>query len=485
MRNEKNKATPDNFDNFSFLFEGGRAIYFYSHYSIAHMYSIKDNKWPLDICVASNFKNHLVKWYFIAKSEKEFDKYLDRFIGDPLLLKKMEDFITKTRESITAKLQIDFKKLTDKELVDLVWKHYSHFERMLRSSAILRYIDRAIIPRLKNIFSSYDNPDELVSLASISESSSFSTREEIELLRLAIQLKKKQISISAKEAYEKIRKIHDAYCWSVCGYFNEKAKTVSDYEEALKIMIREEPEVKLLTLRKRTTQELAKREKIFKPYGKDVKLLAHIASQSAYLKDYYKFSINKMIYYAEPLFNEIARRTNQTPEFIKDLYPEETMALLYGKSIDESKIKERTNHNILIVSGGSFYEYTGKAAAQFESRYLTTNLSVRDEFLGRVANRGYGRGKAKIILSGKDFYKLKKGDILIVTNTSPDFVPILGKSAAIVAEEGGITTHASVISREFNIPCIVGIPHITQIIKDGDLVEVDANRGMVRIITRK
>lgn len=484
MRNE-NKTIPDSLDDFSFLFEGGRAIYFYPHYSINHMYSVRDNEWPLDICVASNFKNHLVKWYYIAKSEKEFDKHLDRFIDNQFLLKKIEDFITKTRESITTKLQMDFETLTDKELIDLAREHYSHFERMLRSSGTLRYIDRAIIPRFKNIFSSHNNFDELVSLASTSERPSFSTKEEMDLLRLAVQLKKKRISISAKETYEKIKKIHDAYCWFVCGYFDEKAKTISDYQKVLKTMIREEPEAKLLALRKRTAQELAKREDVFKSYGKDVKLLAHIASQSAYLKDYCKFSINKMIYYAEPLFNEIACRTNQTPEFIKDLYPEETMALLYGKSVDESKVKERTNHNILIVKGGHFYEYTGKAAAQFEFRYLTTELSAQDELRGRAANRGYGRGKAKIILGGKDFHKLKKGDILVVTNTSPDFVPILGKSAAIVAEEGGITTHVSVISRELNIPCVVGIPHITQIIKDGDLVEVDADRGIVRIITRK
>jgi pyruvate,water dikinase len=61
-------------------------------------------------------------------------------------------------------------------------------------------------------------------------------------------------------------------------------------------------------------------------------------------------------------------------------------------------------------------------------------------------------------------------------------VPILGRSAAIVSEEGGLTAHVSVISRELGIPCVVGIPYITRSIKDNDLVEVDANRGIIRVL---
>jgi pyruvate,water dikinase len=58
------------------------------------------------------------------------------------------------------------------------------------------------------------------------------------------------------------------------------------------------------------------------------------------------------------------------------------------------------------------------------------------------------------------------------------------RAAAIVAEEGGITGHVSVVSREFNIPCVVGIGKITEIIKDDDMVEVDAEKGVVRIIEK-
>ena len=56
------------------------------------------------------------------------------------------------------------------------------------------------------------------------------------------------------------------------------------------------------------------------------------------------------------------------------------------------------------------------------------------------------------------------------------------KAAAIVTDEGGITSHAAIVSRELGIPCIVGTQYATKILKDGDLVEVDANKGTVKKI---
>jgi len=66
--------------------------------------------------------------------------------------------------------------------------------------------------------------------------------------------------------------------------------------------------------------------------------------------------------------------------------------------------------------------------------------------------------------------------------TSPDFMPVIKKCSAIVTNLGGITSHAAIISREFGIPCIVGTKNATEILNTGDMVEVDADKGIVRII---
>lgn len=66
--------------------------------------------------------------------------------------------------------------------------------------------------------------------------------------------------------------------------------------------------------------------------------------------------------------------------------------------------------------------------------------------------------------------------------TNPDLVTAMKIAGAIVTDLGGITSHAAIVSRELNIPCVIGTKIATKVFKDGDMVEVDANRGDVRKI---
>ena len=68
--------------------------------------------------------------------------------------------------------------------------------------------------------------------------------------------------------------------------------------------------------------------------------------------------------------------------------------------------------------------------------------------------------------------------------TRPEFVPLMKRASAIVTDEGGITCHAAIVSRELNIPCIIGTKIVTKVLKDGDEVEVDADNGVVKIIKK-
>jgi pyruvate,water dikinase len=78
--------------------------------------------------------------------------------------------------------------------------------------------------------------------------------------------------------------------------------------------------------------------------------------------------------------------------------------------------------------------------------------------------------------------KIHFGDIIVTPLTTPDFVVAMKKSSAIVTDLGGMTSHAAIVSRELGIPCIVGTKNATRILKDGDMVEVDANNGVVNIL---
>ena len=80
--------------------------------------------------------------------------------------------------------------------------------------------------------------------------------------------------------------------------------------------------------------------------------------------------------------------------------------------------------------------------------------------------------------------KIEEGDVLVTAQTTQVFIPAMKRVAAIVTDEGGLTCHAAVTSREFGIPCIVGTKTATSVLKDGDVIEIDANKGVVKIIRR-
>ena len=98
---------------------------------------------------------------------------------------------------------------------------------------------------------------------------------------------------------------------------------------------------------------------------------------------------------------------------------------------------------------------------------------------GLGASPGIATGKVKIVHGLEDIQKVEKGDILVTTMTSPDLVPTMSRCAGIITDEGGITSHAAIVSREMEIPCIVGTEKATTTLKDGQIVTIDAYRGLV------
>ena len=87
-------------------------------------------------------------------------------------------------------------------------------------------------------------------------------------------------------------------------------------------------------------------------------------------------------------------------------------------------------------------------------------------------------GMVKVVFTVKDFSKVKNGDILVTPMTKPNMMPFLTKVSGIITNDGGALSHASIIAREMDIPCIVGTTYATDIFKDGDRVKLNANEGI-------
>lgn len=136
--------------------------------------------------------------------------------------------------------------------------------------------------------------------------------------------------------------------------------------------------------------------------------------------------------------------------------------------------------------GCVFYDDNDNMCFNYNSTFLEKigihqldNESI-SELRGNIACKGFAKGKVMIINDPKDMKGFQRGDVLLSITTSASLMPALEKCAAIVTDEGGIMCHAAVISRELNKPCIIGTKHATKVFKNGDIVEVDANKGIIK-----
>ncbi|MFB3888957.1 MAG: phosphoenolpyruvate synthase [Candidatus Bathyarchaeia archaeon] len=97
-----------------------------------------------------------------------------------------------------------------------------------------------------------------------------------------------------------------------------------------------------------------------------------------------------------------------------------------------------------------------------------------------AGRRGYGAGIAKVVLNSEDANReMQKGNVLVTDMTNPDFVPFMKIASAIVTDKGGVTSHAAIVSRELNIPCVVGTEVATQVMKTGKEYTVDSRNGII------
>jgi pyruvate,water dikinase len=111
---------------------------------------------------------------------------------------------------------------------------------------------------------------------------------------------------------------------------------------------------------------------------------------------------------------------------------------------------------------------------------------------GQGASKGRISGIVKIIpvdysdLSqiNAEIEKMKKGEILVAETTAPELLVACNKARAIITDMGGLMSHAAIVSREFNIPCVVATKNASKILKDGDKVEVDGDSGIVRVLKK-
>lgn len=303
-----------------------------------------------------------------------------------------------------------------------------------------------------------------------------------------------QLQHQLPKLFQDICQHQQAYEW-LNADSNLISYTLEDCLQKLKEMIyfkKSELILKFKELTNRQKSVVKENKKLIKQYQINNKYqkLFQLFSEYAWLRFNIRFCWTQGMYYGQKLYNEIAKKAGISPEdALYCLSKELVDFLIKGTKLNVRNLQKRKKQYLIWMKNYKLNLYVGEKAKQIVV-YIQKHSKIEkiNEIKGEIGNPGKITGYVKIISYDKSLLPqietMKKGDILVAGQTRPEIIVACKKAGAIVTNEGGICSHAAVVSREFKIPCIIGTKIATDIFKDRDLVEVDANRGIIRLITK-
>ncbi|GAC1463131.1 MAG: hypothetical protein NVSMB9_00210 [Isosphaeraceae bacterium] len=192
-------------------------------------------------------------------------------------------------------------------------------------------------------------------------------------------------------------------------------------------------------------------------------------------------------YYLDLLLAEIADRLEVDEWTVRCMLPREIEAsLLAGKLVDAAILDRRESCMYALLPDHEFLA-AGDQAKEFHQMFrdLTRCRQEGNVLRGTVACMGRVKGPCRVIIRADDVREdIAPGTIVVSESTDPDLVGFLKNAGGVLTEQGGVTSHAALICRELGIPTIIGIEGLLQRVRDGDHVELDAQRGLVTLLDR-
>lgn len=215
--------------------------------------------------------------------------------------------------------------------------------------------------------------------------------------------------------------------------------------------------------------------------------LLQTVNESIFFRTWRTEKIVQSSFYMQKLFREIANRIGlENEKQIVYLLPSEINDYLKNKKSFPGKlISDRIKGYIFLsIDKKNHYLFeAGEKAIAIGEKMSFNNDTSENLMIGNTAYQGLVTGRVIVVKDKTQYDKIAGGEILVAHSTVPDMVPYMKKVKAVITEEGGILSHAALISRELKIPCIIGVKNITKILKNNDLVKVDANIGKITKLT--
>jgi phosphohistidine swiveling domain-containing protein len=301
--------------------------------------------------------------------------------------------------------------------------------------------------------------------------------------RLAILKEVKKSGFKSKKAQKMLKEHQKNFFWIRNNYAKQPVLDIGFFTNEIKSMIKDkvDPDKELKKMNDEIKDTIKEKKSMIKglKLTKELVNLIRITENFSYIQDERKKYVLIANHYERLFMKEIARRKKLPIKLVEYLvYPETKQ-----DKFDKQKLKKRVKSCVCIQDNKGFYIYEGSEVDKLHDK-LFGKEKKKDitEVKGLCASKGKARGSVKIIQKTHDLINFKEGDILLSSMTRPEMVVAMKKAAAIVTDEGGITCHAAVVSRELRKPCIIATKIATKVLKDGDMVEVDADKGIVRKI---
>lgn len=444
--------------------------------------------WPANLCIFDHGKTVWINDNLELKKVglKYLKKYFLNLENYKTHWQKWEEW-TKEHEKTAQELeQVKLQNISDKEFYNLL-RHFYDFN--IRFWLIVHVPEIAnwggeylLTNKLKSLFK--EKFEEYLEILSAPIKFSFFQQEELDLLSLD--------SIKDKKEFQKKLKQHaKEYHWLLNSYGGNRILKVDYFADKLKELLKEKSaKQKIKEIKDNVKKNKTRKDRLIKKLrlSKNLVLIAEQLSQSIWWQDLRKGYIWQMNYFWDKFLQEIAKRTDWKFNELQWCYGFEILSVVKNKNkINKKEINKRKKYYAFYAEKGKFKDFTQvQQVKKLISTYLKVATGNTKELKGLVVSRGKTaimRGQVKIINNPfKESRKMVKGDILVAGMTSPEFIIVMRKAKAIITDHGGMTSHAAIVSRELGVPCIIGTKIATKILHDGQIVEVDANKGIIRII---
>jgi phosphohistidine swiveling domain-containing protein len=384
--------------------------------------------------------------------------------------------------------EIKHADFSNKKLPELVerYKEFAEEYSPFTVALVAFLLQLPIEAQLRECLKGRKNIDEDLAVLTFPEKENIYSIENEALLAIAAEIQKQSITDLAKlpaALQKKVDKHADEYGWINTRGGVSGPWTPDDIKNRIKDLLSEDCAKKLKEIKQAKKEHQKQSAALLKELGSDKKLqhLVPIARELVYFRTYRTDYLTMTLANVWPLLEAIGKHLGRT---LQDMLYYTTDDVLEQKRVPAEELARRRKDFIFLLLEPHKIIFSSDPAEikELVKKHLPAAADLGSEVKGTIAFRGKVAGRVALLVTTKDLPKVKTGDILVTAMTFPNFIPAMQRAAAFVTDEGGITCHAAIVSREMKKPCIIGTKNATRVFKDGDIVEVDADKGVVRKI---